>query len=283
MTKDVIILAKELKMKKLRLITPIIILLMAAAGMMLVIEPVEAGAQFQSSFQTPTPNAEGQIIYTVKSGDTCFSIYLLFQNRVPIEDIIAQNGLDEECTLQPGQQLVITMVELPTAMPEGMQPTATLSQPTPTPFPGNGEICVALYEDLDGNQMRSETEFYLEGGVASLSNRSGSYSETLETVGGDPELVDLVCFEDIPEGDYNVSMGIPDGYNPTTSLNMAIEVGAGDTIVIDFAAQPSSSSEVSETAVESGGRSPLLLAVGIILLAGATGLAYFFIRSRNKS
>lgn len=283
MTKDVIILAKELKMKKLRLITPIIILLMAIAGMLLVIKPVEAGAQFQSSFQTPTPNAEGQIIYTVKSGDTCFSIYLLFQNRVPIEDIIAQNGLDEECTLQPGQQLVITTVELPTAMSEGMQPTATLSQPTPTPLPGNGEICVALYEDLDGNQMRSETEFYLEGGVASLSNRSGSFSETLETVGGDPELVDLVCFEDIPEGDYNVSMGIPDGYNPTTSLNMAIEVGAGDTIVIDFAAQPSSSSGVPETAVESGGRSPLLLAVGVILLAGATGLAYFFIRSRTQS
>jgi hypothetical protein len=270
-------------MKKFRLVIPIIILLMAAAGVMLVIEPVEAGVQFQSSFQTPTPNAEGQIIYTVKSGDTCFSIYLLFQNRVPIEDIVAQNGLDEECTLQPGQQLVITTVELPTAMPEGMQPTATLSQPTPTPLPGSGEICVALYEDLDGNQMRSETEFYLAGGVASLSNRSGTYSETLDTVGGDPELTDLVCFEDIPEGDYNVSMGIPDGFNPTTSLNMAIEVGAGDTIVIDFAAQPSSTSEASETPVESGGRSPLLLAVGVILLAGATGLAYFFIRSRTQS
>ncbi len=270
-------------MKKNRIFLSILIFSLLAAGFLLIYEPVDAGVPHQSSFNTPTPNAEGQIIYTVREGDTCFSIYLLFQNQIPIEEIIALNGLDSECTINTSQQLVLATVEPYTATPEGPQPTATLGQPTPTPFDGNAQVCVALYEDLDGNQKRSETEFYLEGGVVSINNRAGSFSETLETVGGDPELVDTVCFEDVPEGDYNLSMGIPEGYVPTTSLNIAIEVNAGDTIVIDFAAQPGSTVIESDEEIESGGRSPLFLAVGILLLAGGAALAFFFIRSRMKS
>jgi hypothetical protein len=256
---------------------------LAAAGLLMIFRPVDSGVQAQGGFQTPTPNAEGQIIYTVREGDTCFSIYLLFQNRVPIEEIVALNSLDQECSLIAGQQLIIATVELPTPLPDDMQPTATLAQPTPTPFAGNAEVCVALYEDLDGNQMRSETEFFLSGGVASLSNRSGTYSETIETAGGDPALIDLVCFEEVPEGEYNLSMGIPEGYIPTTSLNIPLEINAGDTLVIDFSAQPGSTITSPEEPAESGGRSPLLLAVGILLIAGAGGLAFFFIRSRMKA
>lgn len=271
-------------MKKKQILLPFAIFLLLVAGILLVYKPVNAGVPRQSSFNTPTPNADGQIIYTVKEGDTCSSIYLLFQNRIPIEDIIALNGLDSDCTINTSQQLVLATVEPYTATPEGPQPTATLGQPTPTPFDGNAQVCVALYEDLDGNQMRSETEFYLEGGVVSINNRAGTFSETLETVGGDPELVDAVCFEEVPEGDYNLSMGIPEGYVPTTSLNVAIEVNAGDTIVIDFAAQPGSSVIEPDEDVEPGaGRSPLFLAVGILLLAGGAALAFFFIRARMKS
>lgn len=270
-------------MKKNHTFISILILFLLTVGLFFVNEPVDANAPMQSSFQTPTPNADGQIIYTVKEGDTCFSIYLLFQNQIPIEEIIAINGLDSECTLLPAQQLVLATVEPRTATPEGPQPTATIGLPTPTPFDGNAEVCVVLYEDLDGNQQRGETEFYLAGGVVSISNRSGSFSETLETVGGDPGLVDPVCFEDVPEGDYNLSMGIPEGYIPTTSLNIALEVNAGDTIVIDFAAQPGSAIIEPDEINETGGRSPLLLAIGILFIAGGAVLAFFFIRSRMKS
>ena len=270
-------------MTKNRVFLTLLICFLLAAGLFLVYQPVDAGVPLQSSFQTPTPNADGQIIYTVKEGDTCFSIYLLFQNQIPIEEIIAINGLDSDCTLLPEQRLVLATVEPRTATPEGPQPTATLGLPTPTPFDGNAEVCVVLYEDLDGNQKRGETEFYLAGGVVSISNRTGSFSETRETVGGDPDLVEAVCFEDVPEGDYNLSMGIPEGYIPTTSLNVALEVNAGDTIVIDFAAQPGSEIIESEEISETGGRSPLLLAVGILFVAGGAVLAFFFIRSRMKS
>ena len=269
-------------MSKNRIFLTFLILCLLTAGFVLITKPVEAGV-LQQGYQTPTPNADGQIIYTVKEGDTCSSIYLLFQNKVPIDQIIALNNLDSDCTLYPNQQLVMATVEPRTATPDGPQPTATLGPPTSTPYNGNAEVCVALYEDLDGNQMRSESEFYLAGGVVSINNRAGTYSETIETVGGDPTLVDPVCFQEVPEGDYNLSMGIPEGYIPTTSLNVALEVTAGDTVVIDFAAQPGSAMIEPETTPESGGRSPLLLAIGVLLVAGAAGLAFFFIRSRMKS
>jgi hypothetical protein len=139
-------------------------------------------------------------------------------------------------------------------------------------------VCVTLFEDLDGNQRRASNEMYLGGGVISISNRVGTFSETKETVGGDPALVDLTCFDDVPEGEYNLSMGIPDGYNPTTSMNYALSVTAGDTIVVDFSAQPTTQITAAEVAPEAQ-RSPLFLVIGLLLVAGGAVLAIFFIRS----
>ena len=141
---------------------------------------------------------------------------------------------------------------------------------------------MALFEDLDGNQRRSINEFFLGGGVVSVNNRIGTFSRTLETVGGNPDLVNPVCFDEVPEGEYNLSMGIPDGYNPTTSMNYSIEVIAGDVIVVDFGAQPSTQMAEIEVPV-SQQRSPLLLVMGLFLLAGGAGLAYFFLRAKMKA
>ncbi len=239
-----------------------------------------ASTLLQTGYQTPTPNEQGQIIYTVQEGDTCTRIFLL--TGVPIEEIIELNDLDDDCVLFPSQELILANVDPSTPVPELPEETPTPLGPTPTPFDGNGRVCVVLYEDLNGNQMRSQNEFYLAGGVISISNRAGTYSETKETVGGDPALVEPVCFEDVPEGEYNLSMGIPDGYNPTTSMNYALTVSAGDTFVVDFGAQPSSQVNNGDIA-EGDGRSPLLLAIGLFFLAGGAGLAFFYIRSRMEN
>lgn len=265
-------------MKKLTFFLMIIVLLLGTA-LVHSPEPAQGRALQQAAYQTPTPDQDGQIIYIVQEGDTCTRIFLL--TGVAIDQIIALNNLGPECEVFPSQRLLLAEVETATSTPEGPLPTATPGPPTPTPFEGSAQICVALFEDLDGNQKRSPTEFYLGGGVISVSNRIGTFSETLETQGGDPELVTPVCFDDVPEGEYNLSMGIPDGFNPTTSMNLALEVTAGDTIVVDFGAQPSS--QLIEAEFEpGGGRSPLLLAIGLFLLAGGAGLAFFFIRTRMK-
>lgn len=268
--------------RKLILLTLLLAFVSTAIRLIATPQPVQADSPSQASYQTPTPNADGQIIYTVREGDTCTSIYLLFQNRVPIEQIIALNGLDSDCTLNVSQQLIIATVDPPSDTETGPAPTATLDIPAPTPFDGNGELCVVLFEDLDGNQMRSESELYLAGGVVSVNDREGTYSETMETIGGDPELVDIACFEDVPEGEYNLSMGITDGYFATTALNITLFVAAGDTVVVDFGAQPASPVIDPDVPAEGGGRSPLLLVIGILFLSGGAGLTYFFIRFRRQ-
>ncbi|MCB2214071.1 LysM peptidoglycan-binding domain-containing protein [bacterium] len=272
-------------MKKQTLFLMLIVL--ALFGVLLFAAPqmVSAGTLPQSSYATPTPNVDGQILYTVQEGDSCTRIFLL--TDAPIEQIIQLNNLDAECNLTPGQQLVLATVAPATATPEGPTPTPTVGPPTPTPFNGNAMVCVVLYEDLDGNQKRSDTEFYMDGGVVSMNNRDGTFSETLNTIGGDPALFateDLACFQEVPEGEYNLSMGIPEGYNATTSLNYPLSVAAGDTVVVAFGAQPGSAANATEDAPTAGtNRSPLFLGLGLLLLAGGAALAFFFIRSRQES
>jgi hypothetical protein len=267
-------------MKKLIVIP--IIAVMLLLGTLLVSAPqgVTADSLAQSSYQTPTPDADGKIIYTVQEGENCTRIFLL--TGVSIEQIIQLNGLDEDCSISPNQQLLLATVAPPTATPEGPTPTPTQAPPTPTPFAGMAEVCVSLFEDLDGNRMRTTGEYYLAGGVVSINNREGTFSQTWNTISGDPDFVDLNCLENVPQGEYNLSMGIPAGYNATTTLNYALTVTAGDTVVVDFGAQPSSLVSPTEEITQGESRSPIFLIIGLFLLAGGAGLAFFFIRSRQN-
>jgi len=270
---------KLMKKKKIALTSFVIILF--AIVVLLFAKPASAGTLSQATYNTPTPNADGQIIYIVQEGETCTIIWL--KTLLTIDEISTLNNLGADCEIYAGQPLILGTVAPATATLEAPVQTSTPSGPTPTPFEGTGEVCVVLFEDLDGNQMRAESELYLSGGVISVNNRAGTYSKTGETTGGDPAVIEMLCFEDVPEGEYNLSMGIPDGYIATTSLNYALEVTPGDTIVIDFGAQPSSRFDAEDEADVSANRSPLLLAVGLFLLAGGAGLAFFFIRSRQGS
>ncbi|MDF1519057.1 MAG: LysM domain-containing protein [Brevefilum sp.] len=268
-----------MKNKKISLTSFVLILL--AFVVLLFAKPASAGTLSQATYSTPTPNADGQIIYIVQEGETCTIISL--KTLLTIDEISTLNNLGADCEIYAGQPLILGTVAPATATLEAPAQTSTPSGPTPTPFEGTGEVCVVLFEDLDGNQMRAESELYLSGGVISVNNRAGTYSETGETLGGDPAVVEMLCFEDVPEGEYNLSMGIPDGYIATTSLNYALEVTPGDTVVIDFGAQPSSQFNTQDEVDVSANRSPLLLAIGLFLLAGGAGLAFFFIRSRQGS
>jgi hypothetical protein len=90
------------------------------------------------------------------------------------------------------------------------------------------------------------------------------------------------CFEEVPAGDYNISVAIPDGYNPTTNLNYPLKVTAGDTAYIDFGAQPSTKGSNTTTTSTDGQRSPwLAIFGGVLILAGVLMAAYFF-RIRKK-
>ncbi|MGZ9235250.1 MAG: hypothetical protein ACXW4E_06970, partial [Anaerolineales bacterium] len=159
---------------------------------------------------------------------------------------------------------------------------------TPTPVSGTTEVCVLLFDDVNGDALRQETEFGIDGGAVSLTNLNGSYSETQNTSSAvDPDTLEPVraCFIDVPSGEYNVSMAIPDLYNPTMLVSYTLTVKAGDRASVDFGAQ-SKTIPVSETTDPAeGSRSSILGIFGFLLLLGGAGLGYYAYRSgqpRNK-
>jgi len=241
-------------------------------------------AQPAQGFVTSTPGPDGRIMYTVVANDTCSSV--AFQHGITVPQLRSYNTrLDDNCTLSIGQQIVVGLVQPDLGPTPGPAPTLTLPTITATPFNGTTEICVLLFDDVNGDAIRQDTEFGIDGGAVSVTNLDGSYSQTQNTTAAVDSAGDPIrtCFsENVPAGDYNISMAVPDGYNPTMLLTSKITVKAGDRASVDFGAQ--SKTEAAAAPVEqTGSRTSSLGWFGLLLLLGGLGLAYFAYRSGQPS
>ena len=257
-------------MKKLILSLGFVLILVALAALM--VSPAAASPQPQVFYQTPTPDAEGRIYYVVKSGESCTSISLL--TSVDINTLRQQNNLDPDCTLQVGQKLLLSVVSIPTVT-SGPAPTATAILPTPTPFFGNGRICIFLFNDLDGNGIPAATELQIPGGAVSITDRTGVTSLTGKTTSG----TDPLCFDNIPEGEYNVSVAPPESYNATTSMNYPLGIHPGDSSTLNFGAQISSSAPEQQAPAQA--TSPMLGLLGGVLVLGGIGMGLYVWRLKR--
>ena len=235
-------------------------------------------------YETPTPGTDGRIIYIVKEADSCIRISLL--HKISVDLLRSLNPeIDINCTtLQVGQPLLIGMGGSAVITPSaGPSPLPTEILPTPTPFTGTTEVCVLLFIDINGDALRQTTEIGIAGGAISLTNINGSYSQTQDTtdiINPDTSEPILSCFTDIPEGEYSVSVAIPDGYNPTMAVNQTLEVVAGDRAFVDFGAQSKMAQAVTQT--DQSGKPSAILGVlgGFLLLCGA-GLGWYALRLRG--
>ena len=229
-----------------------------------------AAPERQVPIYTPTPLPDGRIIYTVKQGDSLLSISLV--TGVPVDELRKLNNLTGD-TIYVGQQLLLGLAGPPqVTFTPGPSPTPTAFLPTPTTPPGTATLCVLLFNDQNGDSVRQGSEPTIPNGAISISNRTGSVSLTGKTIPG----VDPTCFDKVPVGEYNVTVAIPDGYNPTTALNLAVQLNADDQTYINFGAQPNSAIQVDQPApVEAGGRSPILGIIGGLLRAAGVVLALF--------
>lgn len=241
-----------------------------------------------AQYSTPTPLPDGRIIYIVKEGDNCISIAAL--NGITLDQLYGQNPtLNTDCSnLTVGMQLLLGVGGPAAYTPTpGPSPTPTVPPPSPTPFSGTTEICILLYDDLNGNAQREETEPPLAGGQVSVTDINGAYSQTQSTVNTiDPDTEEPIraCFPDVPEGTFNVSMAIPEGYNPTTSISHRLEVKAGETAMMAFGAQSKSvQAAPEEPAPESGADIPWMGILGAALLLGGLGMGWFALRLRKPS
>lgn len=250
-------------MKRLLYITALALTLFLLASVSL---PAQASGPSQlPQFSTPTPGADGRILYTVQAGDSCYRIEAL--TGVPVSQLRALNPqLDENCTLTPNQQLLIGMGgpsggATPTT---GAEATATPAQPSPTPSLGEATVCVLLYDDLNGDALRQDTEVVIPNGAISVTGTSGQYSQTANTVPG----TDPVCFEKVIQGTYNISVAAPAGYNPTTQINYTLDINPGEQIFVDFGAQKGGATKPDEPANQPSSNNWLGIAGGILLLIG---------------
>lgn len=248
--------------------------------------PAAAAPQLQPTpFLTPTPAPDGRILYTVREGDTLFSIAAI--SGLTVDEVRALNDLGPNDIIVPDQVLLLGLAgpAQPEQEPAQQLPTST-PEPSPTPGLSTGTLCILLFEDLNGDAIRQETELGISGGAISISDRAGETSLTAETNNAvDEEGQPVpVCFENLETGDYNITIAAPEGYNPTTLMNYAISLGGGDETYLDFGAQLNSESAADTPQQESptGGSMGLILGIagGILILSGI-GLAVYALRLRS--
>lgn len=270
----------------MRLGSVLAFLVFSAALASLGLSLTAQAAPVQQQFATNTPLPDGRILYTIQAGDTCTKIQLLYSITLAQLRELNQN-INTDCTnLIPGQQLLVGTggpAAAPTSTP-GPSPTPGPPTPTPTPFAGTTEICVLLFNDINGNSLRDASEPVVLGGAISVTEVTGKYSKTLETAANpDPTAYQGTCFNDVPEGKYNIGVAIPDNYSPTMNLTYTLNVHAGDIAYVDFGAQSRETTAARPTGSSggTGGTSPLLGFLGGLLLLSGLGLGWYALRLRS--
>lgn len=261
---------------------------LAAGGLLLfslllfgALLPVRAAPPPQGvQFATNTPLPDGRILYQVQPGDNCIRIALL--HGISVEQLQQLNNLNANCDITQGAMLLVGVGGPASASPTpGPSPTPAPPTPTPTPFSGTTEICVLLFDDMNGDALHQANEPAIEGGAISVAEVNGAYSNTLTThLDTNPEAYPGVCFTDVPEGRYNIAAAIPDNYNPTMSLTYTLDLRAGDRAFVNFGAQ-SKEAGMTQPAAENNDTSPLLGIAGGLLILGGLGLGWYALRSRR--
>lgn len=246
-------------------------------------------ASVQQAFATNTPRADGNIFYTVQNADNCNRIAALY--GITLASILELNKtIKPDCSnLLPGQEILVGTVSLSaTPAPAGGSATAQTDE-TPTADgtsqpDGTSQICVLIYDDVNGDALHQLDEPGVAGGAVSVSQTTGVYSKSQETTGiADADGYAGVCFTDVPPGTYDVAAAIPDNYNKTTAMELkGLQVDAGAKTYVDFGAQSKGDSSAPAAASASGGGTSAVAGIlGLAMLLAGLGLGWYALRLRN--
>lgn len=244
--------------------------------------PVAAAPEAQfTPFPTPTPGTDGRIIYIVQPNDSWWRIAAIY--AIDLNALLGLNDATSETVLLEGEEVLLGFGGPSEVTPTiGLSPTAGPVLPTATPLPGSGTLCVILYNDINGDAVRQEEEESIPEGAISVSDRSGEVNLTEPTASG----MEAFCFVELMQGEYTISVAVPEGYNPTTVLNYTLILEPGTETYLDFGAQLSSIA-VEDNSTSGGSNRSLLFGIaGGALLLGGIGLAVYATligRSRTKS
>ncbi|MCC6601641.1 MAG: LysM peptidoglycan-binding domain-containing protein [Anaerolineae bacterium] len=221
-------------------------------------------------FPTPTPRADGAIIHTVNTGDSFWSIAIQYAPALGLTPEQALPVIRElnnnPAFIAVGQELVIkepgTTVAAPEATAEApaegsateegateesaeaapteevievegtdSEEAAPLVEPTATEAAvSTGTICVAAFDDINGDGTRDDATEGLQADAAITIFRGGSTVTTHITDGAS----EPYCFENLEPDTYQVQIFPPADYQPTTSPSWAVSVAEGAQVSVAF-------------------------------------------------
>jgi LysM repeat protein len=270
---------------------------------------------------TPSPAATlppGTTTYTIQSGDTLFAIALQF--NLTLDQLLALNpGLSRDGLLQVGQVINVAGTPQP-ATPATAQPTSTsaatatptvsptiasgitstltptLATSTPTVTPtlaqANSGLCLAAYDDQNGNGTRDAGEALLSGIQFAVKDGNGNpVTDYTTDSANDPH-----CLGGLADGRYTVTVAVPVGRTPTADTQWIVGLLSSTTVNVDFAsrvveatatpeaANPVSVASPTPEAAKSGTGSgtPLGLLIGGAMILLAVAAMAFGLSARRK-
>ena len=208
-----------------------------------------------------TTAADGrQVTHVVRPGDTLFALAL--QYGVPVDQIMALNGLTAESQVQIGRELIIAQAA-PRARPQpAVAPTPIVAVGGPSGS-GRGTVCVQPFDDADadGRWLLAEAPIAFSGLHVLIVDAQG---ETVADRVIDESMPDN-CVTDLPATTYRVVAQPPDGYIATMPARWAIALPGDTRIDLSLGVR-------AAPIVPAASPWPLVIAVVVVVAAGGLGL-----------
>lgn len=234
----------------------------------------------QAVFYTSTPLPNGEIWYTVQSGDTLGRIAYLFDTTV---DAVKQLNNLKNNTIYANQKLLVSVVE---AQPTAAAPPPLTATTTDTPVPPRpptqpplstpevaanyGQLCVVAYNDANRNAVDDDEPSLTD--VRVTLSVGATPLDGYVTTGDEASH----CFPQLPGGTYTVSVAAPAGYTATTATETTVLLKAQNLVTLAFGltAVTASAAPAAPAAEPLSSTTVLLVGVGgLSLITGGLGLA----------
>jgi LysM repeat protein len=254
------------------------------------------------SIVTATPQADGSIVHTVHSGESCDGIAVTY--GVTRQDILKLNNLSSCSIISVGQKLIIKPAG--SVSPGGsdtsggttggdtadggatQEATEAATAPEVAAAQTTGTICVMGYDDKNGNGIREPAESKLAGMTFTVSAATGPVANYTTDGVAEPH-----CFAQLEPGSYTVKWD-GGGLTPSGDQTWSVNLTAGSTASREFGAMSGTDSATGGTgtkgAVDSGGSTglptwaiALIGAFGVILFMGGLGVAGYFLLLRRTN
>jgi hypothetical protein len=143
------------------------------------------------------------------------------------EPVAEEESSDEEPSEEPSEEVIEV---------EGADSDAPAEEIAEAPVveaeaaPSTGTICVAAFNDINGDGSRDNSTEALQADAAITIFRGGSTVTTHITDG----VSEPYCFENLAPDTYQVQIFPPADYQPTTSPSWAVSVAEGAQISVSF-------------------------------------------------